>query len=260
MATGKANGTGDTMKLHEVVAVRKGVKSRTYSAVTELHKKNQKPDLFNGMDREFKALDDDGEVFPPESKKVQMNAESVLKQLRKLRSEALDIEATQEYGNLEAKADVIVDGQVVLANVPATLLIHLEKELNDTHKFISEIPTLDEAKVWNDDPNSSMFRSETAKTHKTKKVQRPIVLYDAVVKDGEALPAQTQLITEDVTIGHWHTTYLSGALPVPRKEALLERIEKLRDAVKRARSRSNDTEVEKREIGGAIFNFILGNA
>ena len=85
-------------------------------------------------------------------------------------------------------------------------------------------------------------------------MQRPVVLYDAT----EHHPAQTQLISEDVTIGHWETTYRSGALPVPRKEALLEKIDAVRNAVKRARSRANDQEVARREVGAALLSYIFG--
>jgi hypothetical protein len=235
------------------VAIRKGVKSRTYGELTKLHKKAQKAELYNGMSREFTPLDDDGETFPPESKNVQLVAEDVLKKVRKLRTQAMDIEATQEWGNLDAKADVVVDGEVLLEQVPATLLIFLEKELNDLHTFVAAMPVLDEAKTWDKDPNSHLFRTEAVRTHKTRKVQRPVVLYDAT----EHHPAQTQLITEDVTVGHWSTTYRSGALPIPRKEELLERIDVLRNAVKRARSRANDTEVERREVGERLLSWLL---
>ncbi|MCA9568767.1 MAG: hypothetical protein KC656_13035 [Myxococcales bacterium] len=243
----------EKLKLHEVVAIRKGVKSRAYSELTELHRKSQKDDLYSGLSREFTPLDDDGETFPSESRKVQMVASDVLKRVRKLRTEYLDIEATQEFGNRMARADVVVDGEVILADMPATLLIYLEKELADLHTFVSAMPILDESKTWSADPNSNLFRTEPSRTHKTKKVQRAIVLYDAT----EHHPAQTQLITEDVTTGHWSTVYTSGALPVPRREQLLERIEHLRNAVKRARARANDTEVEKRQIGDAIFGYLF---
>ena len=247
----------DTLKLHEVVAIRKGIKSRSYSQLTELHKSAQKADLYTGMTREFKAKDDDGETFPSEYKRVQLLADDVLKKVRKIRTKSLDIEATQELGNLLARADVKVDGEVILSDMPVTLLIFLEKELNDLRTFVDAMPTLDEAKTWSADPNSRLHRADTAVTHKTKKVQRPIVLYDAVIKDDHAIPAQTQLITEDMVIGHWHTTYLSGALPAPRKEALIDRIETLRDAVKRARSRANDLEIQKRDLGGNVFRFLF---
>jgi len=252
--------TAKNPKLHEVVPARKTVKARSYSKLTELHKKAQKGDLYNGMNREFKPLDDDGETFPPESKKVTVTAPDVLKQVAKIMSPAMDIEATVECGNAAgtAKANVVVDGQTILSDVPATLLLYLEKQLSDLRTFIDKMPTLDEAKDWTKDPNSKMFRSDTAVTHKTKKVQKPIVLYDAVIKDGEALPAQTQLITEDIIIGHWHTTYLSGAMPLPEKEAVLDRLEKLLYAVKKARSEANDVRVERQEIAGAFFGYLFG--
>lgn len=250
--------TEKPLKLHEVVAILKGVKARSYSELGEIHKENQKGALFNGMTKEFQPKDADGETFPPESQKVQRIAEDALKKARRLRTEALDTEATQEFGNLDAKADVVVDGQVILAGIPATLLIRLEKELTDFRTFVSEMPTLDDAKSWAKDPNSAMYRSDTSITHKTKKVQRAIVKYDAVIKDGLALPAQTEMITEDVVTGHWSTTHLSGALPVPRRDELLEKVDRLRDAVKQARARANDTSVYRKEIGGAIFSYLLG--
>lgn len=242
-----------SMKLHEVVAIRKGIKSRAYGELTELHKRTQKEDLYSGLSREFTATDDDGETFPSESRKVQLLAEEVLKQCRRLRTDYLDIEVTQELGNRAAKADVEVDGQVILRDMPVTLLIFLEKEMNDLHTFVSGMPTLDESKTWSKDPNSNLYRTEPTRTHKTKKTQRAIVLYDAT----EHHPAQTQLITEDQTIGHWSTVYTSGAIPVPRKAELLERIDGLRNAVRRARARANDTTVEKATIGDAIFGYLF---
>lgn len=245
-----------TQKLHEIVAIRKGVKTRTYGLLTELFKQAQKSDLYNGMSRSFKPKDDDGETFPAEDKKVQLFANDVLKQAQRLRVPYFDIEATQEFANTRARADVVVEGVVIIKDAPVTLLMSLEKELTDLRTFVEAMPTLDPARDWTVDPNSAMYRAETAITHKTKKVQRPIVLYDAVVKDGQAIPAQTQLITEDVVTGHWHTTNLSGALTAPRKELLLERLDALRSAVKEARARANSIEVEQVKIGEAIFAWL----
>ena len=90
-------------------------------------------------------------------------------------------------------------------------------------------------------------------TQKTKKEQRPIVLYHAT----EHHPAQTQLITEDVVIGHWTTTKWSGAIPRPRKRALLERIVKLEEAVKFARERANSIDATEAHAGRRILDFIF---
>jgi len=245
--------TAAPLKLHEVVAIRKGVKARTYGDLTVLHKQSQKAELFNGLTKEFKPKDADGETFPAESKPVQLIYSDVLKKVAKLRTEFYDIEATLECGNQNATADVEVDGVVILSKIPATLLIMLEKDLNDLYTVVESMPTLDDAKLWTKDPNGKTFRSETGVSHKTAKVQEPLVLYPATPEH----PAQTQIITKDVVVGHWHTTHISGAMPIPEKEALLERLDKMRQAVKRARSRANDTEIERKQIGEAVLGFLF---
>lgn len=244
----------DTLKLHEAIAVRKGIKSRTYGIKTDLDKKIQKPDLFNGLTKEFKPLEDGGVVYPPDSKVVAENTHDILRRARAAFAEFFDIEATLDRGNQSAVSDVVVDGKVVIKDAPVTLLLSLEKEFNDLYTFVSDMPTLDVSKSWAKDPNSHLFRSETEITHKTKKVQKPVVLYPHTPEH----PAQTQIVSDDVMEGFWHKTFISGAMPLPEKEILLERIDKLRQAIKRARARANDTEVEKQEIGDAIFAYILG--
>lgn len=248
MATNK-----DTLKLHEVIAIRKDVKSRVYSKLTELHKANQKAPLFSGMTREYTPLDDDGETYPSESKRVQKFAQQSIESVKEIKPPHWDLELTQDTGNQHAKADIEVDGQVILADVPVTTLLFLEKEVKDLVEFIRALPTLDEDKEWEKDPNSNMYRSTITRTHKSKKVQKPIVLYDATDKH----PAQTQLITEDETVGHWSTRYLSGALPVPEKEKYLRRARELHAAVKQARARANLYEVKKQKGSLNLLKFVF---
>lgn len=240
-------------KLHEVVAVRKGVKSRVYSEITTLHRGSDKADLFNGLLKEYTPKDEAAETLPPESKKVQKIVEDLLKQTAKLQAEAWDIEATQEYGNQTAKADLVVGGQTLLTNVPVTLLIYLEKQLNDLRTFVAALPTLDSDKDWEADPNSKLFRTKPVRTHHTGKVEKQVVVVQATKEH----PAQWTTVKDDVTIGYWDKCFFSGALPVPRKEALVERIDKLQIAVKEARSRANGTEVERMKIGDAVFGYLF---
>lgn len=247
--------SNSTITQHEVVSVRKGIKSRTYSDLTAMHKLAQQEDLFNGFAKEFRPLDEEnGEKLPPETKKVQLVAEDVLANLAENRTEFYDIEAAQEFGNQHANADVVVDGRVLIANAPATLLMALEKDLKDLITFVGKMPTLDEAQDWEKDPNSKLFRTKEIVTHKTTKVQEGLVLSPATKEH----PAQTQLITRDVITGYWHKVNKSGALPVPRKEEVLNRLNTLRDAVKQALSRANKVEVDRQDIGKAIFAYLLG--
>lgn len=244
-------------KLHQITALLKTVKGRVYTDVTNLHKEAQKPDAYAGFAKVFRKRDEDGEDFPPENKRVVMNAAEVLRKLAKLQTEAWDLTAAQDWANMKAKADIVVDGQVVLPGVPVTYLLYLEKQLVDVRTFIDKMPTLDDNREWLADPNSRLFRTERVTTHKTKKVQRAIVKYEAVIKDGVGLPAQTEMISEDVIVGWWDSVLHSGALPVPRKEALLERVDKLIKAIKVAREFANDQVVDRHEVGSALFGYLL---
>lgn len=240
-------------KLNQIIAIEKGVKSRVYSTITDLNKVSQKPDLFNGFVKTYRKKDEDGEDYPLERKKVQTRAEESLEQVSKALSELFDVTATKDWTNCYALADVVINGEKILENVPSTYLLFLEKQINDIRTFVENIPVLDESEDWTKDENSGLYKTLPIPTHKTKKVQRPIVLSEATKEH----PAQTQLITEDVTVGYWDTVKHSGALPSPRKKEILSKIEELSKAVKFAREQANNTEVTKQETGAKLFKFIL---
>lgn len=240
-------------KLHQIVAVHKGIKARCYGELTEMHLASKKKEPFLGHAKIWNKKTEDSDEFEDDNKEVRVIAEDLLKRTAKLETEAMDVAATLEWGNCEAKADVVVAGQTVLQQVPVTFLLNLEKRLTDLRKFLSELPTLDAAKVWNKDPNSKLFRSKPVRTSRTKKVQRAIVKYDAT----QFHPAQTEMISEDVVIGSWETTHLSGAITVPRKELLLDRVNAFLDATKMARVAATNIEVKRREVGDALFGYLF---
>jgi hypothetical protein len=240
-------------KLNQIVAVEKGVKSRIYGDFTELHKSSQKADLFNGFSKNYRKKDEEGEDYPPENKRVQLEAKEVLNQVAKLLTELFDVTATKDYANCGAFADVVVEGQTLVKDAPIPYLLFLEKQITDLHTFVDKLPVLDAADEWSSDPNSGLFKTTSIATQRTKKVQKPVVLYEATEKH----PAQTQLITEDVVVGYWDTVKQSGALPIPRKRELLERIEKVSQAVKFAREQANSQETTDKKVGEAIFGYLF---
>src|SRR5690606_717028 len=159
----------------------------------------------------------------------------------------------KDWANTQARADVVVDGEVLLEQVPATYLLFLEKQLAELAVFVKRIPILDPAEEWHRDEAAGLFKTPPTTAIRTKKVQRPIVLYQATKEH----PAQTQLISEDVVVGTWLTIKHSGALPAARKQTLLERIERLIDAVKFARERANGVPAPRREVGERLFEYLF---
>lgn len=240
------------MKLHELVAIRKGIKTRTYAALSQLHKISQKAELYNGMTKEYHPIEEDGLKLPPASTIVQSFFEDILNQARTIATEAWDTEATQEWGNQQATATLTL-GNLTIENVPATFLLYMEKQLSDLYTFVEKLPTLDSDKIWLKDENSRTYVTDEVKTARTETVTSPVVVTEATDKH----PAQWTNVNKIMTRGYWHTRNQSGAMPKPLKAKLLTRITTARDEVKRARSRANDTEVEKKQVASALFDYLF---
>ena len=148
----------------------------------------------------------------------------------------------------------MINGKVLIADVPISYLLFLEKQFNDLRTIITDLPVLDEGEAWVKDINSGLFKTEPTKTHRTKKVVRPLVLYPATPEH----PAQTQVVQEDIIAGYWQTVKHSGAMPKPEKAKLIARIDMLARAVKEAREAANGIdESPSPSVGEIIFSFLL---
>ncbi|GHO93432.1 hypothetical protein KSF_034800 [Reticulibacter mediterranei] len=242
------------MKLNQVIAIEKGTKSRSLQDLTEAHHTLQKPALLAGIARTYRPKDEEGEQFPPESTRVQVKAEDVIRKTSEVLTKLFDVVATKDWANCSAKADVTVDGTVLLSQVPATYLLFLEKQLVDLHTFIKKLPVLDASETWTFDPSADYWATEPMQTIKTKKIPRNHVKAEATEKH----PAQVEVYYEDVVVGTWRTTKFSGALPANRVNELLNRIEKLQEAVKFAREEANNMEVTEQKVGAKVFQYLFG--
>lgn len=243
-------------KLNQIIAIEKGIKSRVYGEVTDLHKAVQKQDLFSGFVKNYEPKEDGDEGLPSERKRVQYEVNDVLRSVERLNTELFDVTARKDWTNCDAKADVVVDGKTIIEQAPVSYLLFLEKHLTDMRTFVGCLPVLDDGEAWTKDPNSGLFKTDTVSQHRTKKVQKPIVLYPAT----EQHPAQTQLITEDVIAGFWRQVKHSGAMPKPEKEMLATRVEKLLQAVKHAREEANTRdETMAPSVGSAVFSYLMAD-
>jgi hypothetical protein len=241
-------------KLNQIIAVEKGVKSRSYQDLTEAHHALQKQTLLSGIARTYRPRDEEGEQLPPESTKVQVKAQDIIRQTVDVLTKLFDVTATKDWANCKAKADVVVDGQTLLKDVPATYLLFLEKQLTDLHTFVKKLPVLDASETWTFDASADCWATEPVQTLRTKKVPRNHVKAEATDKH----PAQVEVYYEDVTVGFWRTIKYSGALPAQRANELLARVEKLQQAVKFAREEANSLEVEDIKVGDTIFKYLFG--
>ncbi len=241
-------------KLNQVIAIEKGVKSRVYGFLSSTYKAFQKPALFSGLSRQYQKKDEDSEDYPSENVRVQMNAERLLTEIGENMTELFDVTAQKDWANCTARANIEVDGKVLLKDVPATYLLFLEKQLNDLKDELNKIPELDPAHDWTLDVATNVYKSAPTLTSKTKKIPKVIVKYEAT----EHHPAQTEIVNMDEVVGTWQTVVHSGALPEPRKKLLQKRLVALIKAVKFARESANGGDAPAQSAGSAIFGYLLG--
>jgi hypothetical protein len=240
-------------KLNQVIAIEKGVNSRATAEITAIHRTFANPALFNGFSKEYQPLNDDGEQYPPESKKVTEIVSDLLARVQKSKTELFDTVAQKDFANMEAKANVVLDGETLIANAPVPFLLFVEKQLTDMRTLIAGLPILDANEEWDMDSGSGLYKSAPFTTHRTAKVQEAIVKYPATDKH----PAQTEMITKDVIAGHWTTIKQSGAITRVEQRKLAERVEKLLNAVKQAREEANMADAPPVKAGDAIFGYLF---
>lgn len=241
-----------TTQLNQIVAVEKGLKSRVTADVTKLYHQLQKPALYGGFSKVYTPKDDEGEIYPPERQVVQANVSDDLDAVGKALTQLLDATLTKDVANTKAAGTVRV-GDQELVTAPVPFLLTLEKQLIDFRTVVGKLPTLDSADTWEYDHASMLSRTQPVRTVKTKKVPKVLVKYEATDRH----PAQTEVYTEDVTVGHWDTTKLSGAVTSQRRADLLDRVNTLIDAVKHAVEEANRAVVEQKKVGEAVFDYLL---
>jgi hypothetical protein len=240
--------------LNQIIAIEKGVKKRTEQEVATIVSRLQHPNALAGISRTYKSLDEEGEQFPPESTLVQVRAEDELVNLANLLERLMDVVATKEHANTTAFADIIVNDEVILGEVPVTFLLFLEKQLASLATIVRGLPRLNPGEEWEYDANADAFASPVVDTAKTKKVPRTLTKAEAT----EFHPAQVDVWSEDMVVGYWSTAKFSGALPARRIKDILHRIELMQDAVQFAREQANSQEVEDRDVGGSIMSYLFG--
>ena len=240
-------------KLNQLIAVEKGVKDEATRQTTDAYHAIKRPDAHTGIARRYTPLDEDGEELPPENRRVQVKAEELLENVTDKLARLWDVIATKDFTNTTARGSIVVDETTVVADVPVTTLLWLEKQLTDVSTFVSALPQLDLGREWHEDATAGAWASTPEQTKRTQKVMRNHVIAEATVQH----PAQVQVYTEDNIVGTWTTTHYSGALPTQAVDELKERVAKLQRAVKFAREEANSITVTDKKIGEALVQYIL---
>ena len=161
----------------------------------------------------------------------------------------------KESTNQIAVADLVVDGNIIASGLPATFLLGMESRLKKLRDVYVQIPTLAVGTEWRKDEGKGdgvWVIANPEETMKTQKTTKSEVLYEAT----EFHPAQIDKWDETKNVGKFTRVVWSGMVTPARKSQLLDRIDNLLRAVKKARQRANSTKVQKVSVGKEIMNFI----
>lgn len=242
-----------TLKQNQIIAITNGKKSQVEKKITELYQELSKSDLFSGMERTYRSIDDEGIQKPSEKKVLQKNVNHSIKLFSEQMETLINTVATMDVGNTHAKADITVDGVTIMDKVPAPHIIFLEKQVEKMITFVMHLPTLSPTEEWRWNENTNCYTSEPRETTSTQKIMKARILYEATKEH----PAQVESFTIDEIAGYWTTVLTSGEISEGDKSNILKRLRKLQDAIKIARETANNTEVKEIKYGTSVMSYVF---
>lgn len=248
------------MKLHEVIAIVGNVNGQFDKTLNDLRETfTKKRHLFEQKRVSFTSFDEGAPTVVEEQSDIQTTVPKELAWFGEFAARLFDTTYNIHSGNTQAKADIVDDdGNTILKDVPATAMLEMEKILQKMHSLLESAPTLDPALGFSPDPGTGqgVFVARDKTKNRTKKVKE--VLLKAAHTDKH--PAQTEVIDVDKPIGTIVETHWSAMLRPADKADLLSRCDLLIRAVKRARFRANEVEVQKPidPPSKALLAFVLG--
>jgi len=247
-------------KLHELLAVESDLKGEFDKISTEATVTfAKKTDHFRGHVRTLEMRDEERqfeEAASFEKKDVATTVGKKLAYAAKPAARYFDALLQKEATNQTATADLTVDGVVLAEGLPATFLLALESRLKTVRVYYDAIPTHDPSTSWVADAGQGygIFKAEVddIRDKAEKKTE-----YITVAQATEQHAAQVAKEVNTLVVGKFTTKKWSGMISPAEKSELLNRVDLLIRATKKARQRANQAEVVKKNVGAKLFDFIL---
>ena len=250
-------------KLHELLAVEGNLETQAEKVRADLANAfEKKAHLFREKKTVFKpSVEDERESTTVECD-LQTTVKAQLDELSEYLAKSWDAAIQVAETNTKARADIVLEDDeqtVLVVGMTATSLLDLEKKVAKVRELLKSIQTLDSAMGFQADPQrgANVWKAREVVKTKTKKVHEVITKAQPTKEH----PAQTELLWLDKPIGELHEQEWSGLITPAEKTQLLARVEMLERAVRKARSRANDTEVEaNRKVAKKLLQFVFDGA
>lgn len=246
-------------KLHELLAVDGNLDGQATKTRTELTATfEKKRHLFEEKRVTFQPIEEGAQPVTESQSDIQTSVAQEIEWISNLLRKSIDVSHQIDVANTVAKANILTeDGEEIAIGIPATSLLQLEKRVKEVHDLIVAIPTLDPAKGFSPDADRGKgnYKAREVRKVRTKKDQKSLVLL-APTKEH---PGQAQMITVDVAVGTILEQEWSSLITPAMKADLIERSEILLRAIKKARARANEMEVDVtgNVIGKRLLDYVF---
>lgn len=251
-------------KLHEALAVESDIKSQHSVIHAETLQVLGKPNLFQAKVKKLTMSKPGLDQGTKESmEKAGSSEESIGTTVDKriayhggFFTKLVNHRFQKDLTNQKAVADIVIDGKTIAEGVPATALLAFEDALVEQRKIYAAIPTLDIKKDWEKAANIGEGIWKTVHPEASAKTEKGFE-FKQLVAPTQHHPAQIEKWTVDVVVGVTTVDEYSGMWTSARKAEVLGRCDALIAAVKAARARANQTEIEEGyNIGAKLLGFI----
>lgn len=249
-------------KLHELLAVKTNLDGQADKAVGDQKDLfNKKRHHFGSQIKQFTPLAEGSKTTVEEQSEIQTTVAKELEWLSGIFAKHMDNTYQIDIANTQARADVVLEDDkdtVLLKNVPTTALLAMEGQITKIQELVTAIPTLDPSKGFMPDAQKGpgYFQARETVNNRTKKVKKVLIKYEATKEH----PAQTEVYDADEVTGTLRTQEWSTLVTPAQKADMLDRCDILLRAVRRARSRANDFEIETsgNKVGKAVLSYVFG--
>lgn len=249
-------------KLHEILAVEQSLAEEANHVTKDTIKNlSERRSMYEGMTKTHTIFDDGMQhlVQAQEQKEVQSTVQEQLDYMATEVSKYYDVVLQKESANQTARADIVIGDQIVAKDIPAIVLLGLEKKLQSLLPVYNAIPTLDAARSWEAaigyaKPN--VFRTKFAEERQQSVVTKE---WREISPTTQHHAAQLKEVEATHNVGKYTIVSFSAALTSEDKAAKITRLQDMLRAVKEARQRANNVEVKAFPgFGTAIFSYING--
>lgn len=243
-------------KLHELLAVENDVEKVSRKLVAESQKTLGKDNLFNGQVRTLTHFDaKDSLSDTVERTELTTTVDENIDYTIEALAEYYDVVFQKDLTNQQALADIVIDDEVLVKDVPSTFLLGMEKKLNSLRDLYTAIPTLQPGIKWEvaTDAGEGIFRTANDVVQfKTKKD----IDFKEIAPATKEHKAQVVEYETTLNVGKYVTTKTSSMFTPLEKATRITKLDTLIKAIKQARNRANATEVVTGKIGKVLLDFI----